>query len=158
MTADPGREEPLDDGLDDAWAQIVAGYDRQVDDAERVVQRPPTADVGETQDAGDGVDVGDAHDTGTVRSRPVPWDDEGHYVPPPPPPLPRPAGAVGAAWIGLICGPMVLLVATALGWQLPALATSACVLGFVGGVVFLILQMDDGDRDGRDGWDDGAQV
>ena len=103
-----------------------------------------------------GADVG--ADVGTaVRSRPAPWDDEGHYLPPPPPPLPRPGGAVGVAWLGVVLGPTLLLLAAALDWSMSPLLMSACVLGFVGGVVFLILQLDD-DRADADGWDDGAQI
>jgi hypothetical protein len=79
-------------------------------------------------------------------------------VPPYPPPLPRPAGIVGAAWVALLGGPVVLLVATVLGWDLPTLVTAACVVGFIVGLVYLIARMDDGKRGGPDGWDNGAQV
>ena len=123
------------DGLDDAWAQIVAGYGPEPDERAAL----------------------DAEATSGTAAEAVRHDEEGHYVPPAPPPLPRPVGVVGAAWVALLGGPSVLLVATVLGWDLPVLVTAVCVLGFVGGLVFLITQLDDG-RDEADGWDNGAQV
>lgn len=83
-------------------------------------------------------------------------ESEHHFVPPVPPPLGRPDLPTGLAWAGVLGGPVLLLVATALGWALPQLLTAACILGFIGGLVFLVATMDD--DHGRDGWDDGAQV
>ncbi|CAN5874506.1 hypothetical protein BH20ACT6_BH20ACT6_03120 [soil metagenome] len=157
-------DRPGDDGFDAAWAQIVAGYDRQVDEADRVGlnegRRDTDDPTDEAHEAGDRPGAGeDGSDVGTtVRYRAVPGDDGGHFVPPTPPPLPRPRGASGLAWIGVLGGPLVLVLTAAAHLSLPTLVTAACVLGFVGGMVFLIVQLDDGDRDGSDGWDDGAQV
>ncbi|MBA2739019.1 MAG: hypothetical protein H0U47_05110 [Nocardioidaceae bacterium] len=148
MSGDDARDE----ALDDAWARIVAGYDQQIDDADRVGHRRPSrgADDAPDEAQGAGADVETA-----LQYQPAPWDDEGHYVPPPPPPLPRPRGAAGLAWAGVAGGPLVVFVAAALGWTLSTLLMSGCVLGFVGGIVFLIMSIDD---DKRDGWDDGAQI
>jgi len=136
-----GRGDGRGDDVDDAWAKIVAGYGPEPDDRT-------------TLDA----DPGEHRHPESPRADDSQPDDEAHYVPPAPPPLPRPVGVVGAAWVALLGGPMVLLVATVLGWDLPTVVTAACVLGFVGGLVFLIAQLDDGSRDGPDGWDNGAQV
>ena len=141
-----GRGDGRGDDVDEAWAKIVAGYGPEPDDRATL-----DADPGEPQ-----------HPENPPVEDPQPDDpqpnDDGHYVPPAPPPLPRPVGVVGAAWVALLGGPIVLLVATVLGWELPTVVTAACVLGFVGGLVFLIAQLDDGSRDGPDGWDNGAQV
>jgi hypothetical protein len=157
------------DDLEVAWARIVADYDRAVDDP--VARWPIAEDVPEatvepgperTEPPGllgqDLPSVDDLPDT----SAGAPTDDsegpepEHHYVPPEPPPLGRPDLPSGIAWAGVLGGPVVLLLAAVLTWDLPGLLTAACVIGFVGGVVFLVTTMDDGR--GRDGWDDGAQV
>jgi len=177
---DAGRQEELDD----AFARIVADWDRPPDAAgaarwpvqEDLDADPPdysedTEGTEETEDTGRGVShdgsrvggftlsLGPAPGTPVApRAGAVPWDDEGHFVPPHPPPLPRPTGARGAAWVALLAGLLGLLLATILGWQLPTLLTAACIVGFVGGVAFLIVDMDDGDGTGGSGWDNGAQV
>lgn len=146
MATTDGRGDGRGDDVDEAWAKIVAGYGPEPDDRATL-----DADPGEPQ-----------HPENPPVEDPQPDDpqpnDDGHYVPPAPPPLPRPVGVVGAAWVALLGGPIVLLVATVLGWELPTVVTAACVLGFVGGLVFLIAQLDDGSRDRPDGWDNGAQV
>ena len=141
-----GRGDSRGDDVDEVWAKIVAGYGPEPDDRATL-----DADPGEPRHP----DNPPAEDPQPDDSQP---NDDGHYVPPAPPPLPRPVGVVGAAWVALLGGPIVLLVATVLGWDLPTVVTAACVLGFVGGLVFLIAQLDDGSRDGPDGWDNGAQV
>lgn len=146
MATTDGRGDGRGDDVDEVWAKIVAGYGPEPDDRATL-----DADPGEPR-----------HPESPPAEDPQPDDpqpnDDGHYVPPAPPPLPRPVGVVGAAWVALLGGPMVLLVATVLGWDLPTVVTAACVLGFVGGLVFLIAQLDDGSRNGPDGWDNGAQV
>ena len=62
----------------------------------------------------------------------------------------------GLAWAGVLGGPVLLLLATMLAWDMPRLLTAACIVGFVGGMVYLVATMDNGS--GRDGWDNGAQV
>lgn len=146
VTTPDGRGDGRGDDLDDAWAKIVAGYGPEPDDRATL-----DADPAEPRHL-------DGPPADTQPADAAPAAEEGHYVPPTPPPLPRPVGVVGAAWVALLGGPIVLLVATVLGWDLPAVVTAACVLGFVGGLVFLIAQLDDGSRDGPDGWDNGAQV
>lgn len=92
------------------------------------------------------------------RDAPAPEDpaDE-HYVPPPPPPLPKLDPVTKGAWLALFGGPLYLLIATAVGWQVSGLAAFLCVAAFVGGFVVLVLRMDSGGpRDS--GPDDGAVV
>ncbi len=159
MAPDPTRDEHPDDSpddahgesIDEAWARIVAGYERGPDEARH--PWPESEDLVAGDDDRDGTAAPQPEEP--VRAPRVGADDEGHYVPPHPPPLPRPTGLVGAAWVGLLGGPLLLLVATVLGWRLPTLLTAAAVVGFVGGLVFLIARMD---NRGPGGWDNGAQV
>lgn len=85
------------------------------------------------------------------------WEEEGHFVPPDPPPLPRPAPLRLAAWIGVLVGPVLLMVTAALRWRLPELVLGTIIVGFVGGVIYLIATMDDGPPDRYDRGD-GAVV
>lgn len=166
------------DDVEVAWARIVADYDREVTDP--VGPWPVEEDL---SDAAGESGASDRTPSGIVAAAPAPepaeedllvppgsapaaaetdgFDADGHdadhhYVPPEPPPLGRPDLPTGIAWAGVLGGPVVLLLAAALALDLPSLLTAACVIGFIGGVVFLVMTMDDGR--GRDGWDDGAQV
>ena len=172
------------DDVEVAWARIVADYDLEVDDAvrpwphqedvaaapddeataDRTGTEPPARNVGPDPVEADllgrpdeamAADL-DRWDSGKDTGRDNDKDTEHHYVPPVPPPLGRPDLPNGLAWAGVLGGPLVLLLATVLAWDMPRLLTAVCVVGFVGGMVFLVANMDDGS--GRDGWDDGAQV
>jgi hypothetical protein len=82
---------------------------------------------------------------------------EEHYVPPPPPPLPKLDPLTKGAWAGLFGGPAYLLIATAVGWTVPAVAAFCAIAAFVGGFAVLVLRM--GGEPPRDsGPDDGAVV
>jgi hypothetical protein len=82
---------------------------------------------------------------------------EDHYVPPAPPPLPKLDPITKGAWLALFGGPVYLLIATAVGWEVSGLAAFLAVAAFVGGFVVLVLRMDSGGpRDS--GPDDGAIV
>ena len=82
---------------------------------------------------------------------------EEHYFPPPPPPLPRLDPLTKGAWAALFGGPAYLLIATAVGWTVPAVAAFFAIGAFVGGFAVLVMRMGDEPRDG-DGPDDGAVV
>lgn len=76
------------------------------------------------------------------------------FVPQPPPPLPRPRDAVSrAAWLGVIAGPILLLLVVLL--DLPGVLTAAGLVAFIAGFAALIARMPDRARQ-DDGWDDGA--
>ena len=92
------------------------------------------------------------------RDTPAPEDSaEEHFVPPPPPPLPKLDPVTKGAWLALFGGPLYLLVATAVGWNVSGLAAFLAVAAFVGGFAILVLRMDNGGpRDS--GPDDGAVV
>ena len=85
-----------------------------------------------------------------------PESQEEHYFPPPPPPLPKLDPLSKGAWAALFGGPAYLLIATAVGWTVPAIAAFFAIGAFVGGFAILVLRMGD-DRNGN-GPDDGAVV
>jgi hypothetical protein len=79
-------------------------------------------------------------------------DDEGHFVPPEPPPLPTADTTAKFAWLGLIGGPVLLLLAVLLGWDMTWWLATAGVGGFLGGCVTLVARMktdDEEDDPGR---------
>ncbi len=144
------------DDLDVAWARIVADYDREIEP--QVGRWPAQEDLDDSPpDTCTAPDTEPAAMPETALDAPaLGVHDEHHFVPPEPPPLGPPDLPTGMAWGGLLGGPLLLLFSTLLAWQLPSLLTAACILGFVGGMVFLIARLGDGSD--RDGWDDGAQV
>ncbi|MCZ0989648.1 hypothetical protein [Streptomyces diastatochromogenes] len=77
-------------------------------------------------------------------------DDEGHFVPPEPPPLPTADTTAKFAWLGVVGGPILLLVAVLLGWEMTWWLTTAGVGGFLGGFATLVVRMrtDDDEDDG----------
>jgi hypothetical protein len=172
-TGSRGTSEP---DLDQAWEQIVAGFDAAT--ADPVPRWPaeedvvPAGDPADEQDGGrrDGrvirrVDVGDgsgsAHQeggegAGAESDAAEPTEaDEGHFVPPEPPPLPDLEPITRISWIGLLGGPALLLLATILGWQLTEAIVFVAVGAFVAGFATLVVRMKD--RPPTDlGGDDGA--
>ncbi|MFF1691854.1 MULTISPECIES: hypothetical protein [unclassified Streptomyces] len=79
-------------------------------------------------------------------------DDEGHFVPPEPPPLPEADVTAKFAWLAVIGGPVLMLLAVLLGWQMTWWLTTVCVGGFLGGFGTLVMRMqgdDDDDDPGR---------
>ena len=149
--------------VDAAWARIVAGYDG------------PTNPVGPWSAAED-VDGSVTPTSGgsglserLVRrsdSEPsVTWDDgwenaddpDNHYVPPPPPPLPQVDGVTRLAWLGILGGPLFILITSILGLQMESWVVFLALLAFCGGIATLVARM--GDHPSQDdGWDDGAVV
>ncbi|GAA2193086.1 MULTISPECIES: hypothetical protein [Streptomyces] len=77
-------------------------------------------------------------------------DDEGHFVPPEPPPLPTADTTAKFAWLGVIGGPVLLLLAVLLGWDMTWWLSTLGIGGFLGGFVTLVTRMrtdDDEDDD-----------
>ncbi|MER5909409.1 hypothetical protein ABT124_02630 [Streptomyces sp. NPDC001982] len=77
-------------------------------------------------------------------------DDEGHFVPPEPPPLPMADTTAKFAWLGVVGGPILLLVAVLLGWDMTWWLATLGIGGFLGGFVTLVTRMktdDDEDDD-----------
>ncbi|WP_369222217.1 hypothetical protein AB5J52_12290 [Streptomyces sp. R39] len=77
-------------------------------------------------------------------------DDEGHFVPPEPPPLPEADTTAKFAWLGVVGGPVLLLLAVVLGWDMTWWLATLGIGGFLGGFVTLVTRMktdDEGDGD-----------
>nr|WP_229858989.1 hypothetical protein [Streptomyces poonensis] len=77
-------------------------------------------------------------------------DGEGHFVPPEPPPLPATDATARFAWLGVVGGPVLLLLAVLLGWDMTWWLTTLGIGGFLGGFATLVMRMKDGDEDDDD--------
>ncbi|MEU2245826.1 hypothetical protein [Streptomyces sp. NPDC019224] len=73
-------------------------------------------------------------------------DDEGHFVPPEPPPLPEADVTAKFAWLAVVGGPVLMLLAVLLSWEMTWWLTTVCVGGFLGGFVTLVARMNPGDE------------
>jgi len=151
------------DDVDETFARIVADYDALAErDAD--VPWPASEDVDEsTVAAAEPVAPqrpaalpAETSATDPLNS-PATWDDEGHFVPPTPPPLPRPEPRTLLAWVGTLGAPVAFVFAAMTGLVLPRLLTGALILGFVAGVVWLIVTISRSDDERYDP-DDGAVV
>ncbi|MBN0043855.1 hypothetical protein JS756_06980 [Streptomyces actuosus] len=165
---------PFDEAA--AWAAIVAGYGKEPPDPpgskpfrsveDLALPEPePEADEPEKQPDGKGgrpvTPLG-----GSVSFAPgvgprdyslpetsdddLDEDDEGHFEPPEPPPLPESDTTARFAWLGVIGGPVLLLLAVLLGWDMTWWLTTLCIGGFLGGFATLVMRMRTDDEDGDD--------
>ena len=83
-------------------------------------------------------------------------DPHDHFVPPEPPRGPRLDWISRIAWLGLIGGPLLLILAAVLDFGTGRITTIA-VVGFIGGFLTLVVRMKDRLPPGDSG-DDGAVV
>jgi hypothetical protein len=77
-------------------------------------------------------------------------DDEGHFVPPEPPPLPTADATAKFAWLAVIGGPILLLLAVLLGWEMTWWLATLGIGGFLGGFATLVMRMRTDDEDDDD--------
>ncbi|WP_328683849.1 hypothetical protein [Streptomyces sp. NBC_00343] len=77
-------------------------------------------------------------------------DDEGHFVPPEPPPLPDADTTAKFAWLGVIGGPILLLLAVLLSWDMTWWLATIGIGGFLGGFGTLVMRMRTDEEDGDD--------
>jgi hypothetical protein len=84
-------------------------------------------------------------------------DDADRFIPPPPPPLPKLEPYQQLAWVGLVGGPVLLLVSVLFSIALPVWMSMATVIAFIGGFVTLVATMEDR-IDPDDDSDNGAVV
>ncbi|MGW0826432.1 hypothetical protein [Streptomyces sp. NPDC002845] len=77
-------------------------------------------------------------------------DDEGHFVPPEPPPLPEADVTTKFAWLAVLGGPLLLLLAVLLGWEMTWWLTTLSIGGFLGGFAALVIRMKGDDEDDDD--------
>ncbi|MEV5984086.1 hypothetical protein AB0L85_03610 [Streptomyces sp. NPDC052051] len=176
---DSGREDrepdekdvPADE--DAVWAAIVAGYGeeppdppgakpfRSVEDLALLEPEPgeKTDDgakggqpLGSSVSFAPGVGMAGPRDYTPKEPSDGDFDaaDEGHFVPPEPPPLPAADTTAKFAWLGVIGGPILLLVAVLLGWEMTWWLTLLGIGGFLGGFVTLVTRMRTDDEDDDD--------
>jgi hypothetical protein len=123
---------------DEAWRAIVENYgDRAELDSDEVAVPEP------------------APEPFAVPAELAGVHDEERFVPPPPPPLPHVPRDRLIAWVGLFGSPTVLLTALVLGIHLASPIGYLLVAAFIGGFVYLVVQMP---RGPHDPWDDGARL
>lgn len=84
--------------------------------------------------------------------------DEGHFVPPEPPPLPAADTTAKFAWLGVLGGPVLLLLAVLLGWEMTWWLATVGIGGFLGGFATLVMRMRTDDEDDEDEPGRGAVV
>jgi hypothetical protein len=137
------------DRIDAAWEDIVAGF--------HTAEPPPRPDV-----EGSGLSQRLVREHTEPPEQPLPGapvpgprdyivedDDEG-FTPPPPPPMPRPRDRFDAfAWIGLIGGPLAIILAFVLG--LGGWVAAAGFAAFTAGFVTLVARSPDRRHEGDDG-------
>jgi hypothetical protein len=149
---------------DAIWAEIVASFDRDTATEDTETPWPEEENLSRTADQDDEASQDRSGKLPTARViQPAAEDDEfpddededededEHFVPPAPPPLPNVDSATKGAWIALFSGPLYLLLAAILGWQVPGWVAFVAVAAFVGGFVYLVLRMGDDPRDPDDG-------
>ncbi|QDY76361.1 hypothetical protein [Streptomyces qinzhouensis] len=76
--------------------------------------------------------------------------DEGHFVPPEPPPLPEADVTAKFAWLAVVGGPVLMLIAVLLQWDMTWWLTTLSVGGFLGGFATLVARMADDDEEDED--------
>ena len=132
---------------DETWKAIVDNYGDRVEIESEEIDTP----------------VELASEPRSVSEPEASWDDpypdsdwsSDRFVPPTPPPLPTPTTDRLIAWSGVFGSPVVLLVCLVFGIDLPQLVAYLLVASFVGGFLYLVVQMPRGPRDPDD---DGAQL
>jgi len=133
-----------------AWQQIVSGFSATASEPEQDSAPSLAADEPRGPDPR-------AADPPVREPHPLVSDDDEHFTPEPPPPPPDLDVVSRLAWAGVFGGPLVMLSSAMLSWAPPRGLVLLCVLGFIGGMVTLVLRMKD--RPPRDGGgDDGAVV
>jgi hypothetical protein len=159
VTPDPRPEDP-DHGLDydAAFAEIVAHWEPEEPSAGQTSTDHAVPDVPEPVPEPEPELRADPRPEPSERgAEPLPWDDEGHFVPPPPPPLPTVEPPRRLAWAGLLGTPVVALVLVVLHVTIPGWMALFLVAAFVGGFGYLVATMRPRPPDGWSG-DDGAVV
>ncbi len=149
------------------WAQIVAGFDQPMttpvapwpanEDIDDEAEKPEPDPVAEREawlrstrvraDSLNALPGDDDQSDDDAWAAPVRAadDEEDRFVPPTPPPLPRLEPYKQLAWVGVLGGPLLLLLAVLFGIGLPTYVAVLAVGGFVGGFVTLVATMDDRD-------------
>ncbi|MET9466235.1 hypothetical protein ABZY44_15820 [Streptomyces sp. NPDC006544] len=89
------------------------------------------------------------HSLADPEDSPAAAKDEGHFVPPEPE-LPEADATSKFAWLAVVGGPVLLLLAVLLQWEMTWWLTTLGVGGFLGGFATLVARMSAGDEDDDD--------
>ena len=133
-------DRPSDTDVDAAFAEIVAGWEREHGHTEWPADTPSESAAEPADDV--------ANDE--------PLEDEGHFVPPEPPPLPRPRPQTIGAVALFLFGVVLLVVPSLLGFSADA-SLAVGLLAMSGSIAWLIARLRQGPPTDS-GWDDGAQL
>ncbi|MEU1279064.1 hypothetical protein [Streptomyces sp. NPDC005805] len=175
---DADREpQPIDEEA--AWAAIVAGYgeepvdppgakpfksvedlallEAETNDApedrpseEPAGKSPEASPLGSSVTFAPGVAGPRDYSVAEPAEEDLDESDEGHFVPPEPPPLPEADVTAKFAWLAVIGGPVLMLIAVLLQWDMTWWLTTLCVGGFLGGFATLVARMSSGDDEDDD--------
>jgi hypothetical protein len=144
---EPGTGKPGKPGGPVAPAQGTAGGAAEA--ARRAARRGPRHRLT------DGTSLpGDEPGSGAYEAH-EPDDDRERFVPPEAPPITSTDLVSRLAWLGVLGGPLCLLVAALISHALPAIVVLLTLAAFIGGFVTLVLRLP---RDRGDDGDDGAVV
>ncbi|WP_443071292.1 hypothetical protein [Streptomyces sp. NBC_01465] len=174
MAENDAEREPQPIDEEAAWAAIVAGYGEEPtdpagtkpfksvedlalleDDVNETPEAAPKPDKPEKPALGSSVvfapGVGGPRDFSVAEPKDDDLDDsdEGHFVPPDPE-LPEADVTAKFAWLAVVGGPVLLLLAVLLGWEMTWWLTVLGVGGFLGGFATLVARMKHDDEDGDD--------
>lgn len=165
-----GGVPPLDEEA--AWAAIVAGYGQEPadppgarpfrpienlllpeEDVKPAAAEPdPPAALGSSVVFAPGVGMAGPRDHSLADPDTSPGaeaKDEGHFVPPEPE-LPEADATSKFAWLAVVGGPVLLLLAVLLQWEMTWWLTTLGIGGFLGGFATLVARMSQGDEDDDD--------
>jgi hypothetical protein len=139
-----------------AWREIVEHYGERpvLDDA---ASRRDADDAMAAEEAGAREPLpADLADDDEVEAREEAIAAAERFRPPPPPPFPRPrTWQRGLAWSGIFVAPALALLIGLLSIYVVPLVGWLLVAWFVGGFLYLVLEMP---RAPRDPWDDGSRI
>ena len=76
--------------------------------------------------------------------------EEGHFVPPEPPPLPEADVTAKFAWLAVVGGPVLMLLAVLMQWEMTWWLTTLSIGGFMGGFATLVARMPHDDEEDDD--------
>jgi hypothetical protein len=145
-------DRPPDTDVDAAFAEIVAGWEREYGHTEWPASESVVEPVVEpaVEPEPDEAQVSSPAEEDDVT------EDEGHFVPPEPPPLPRPQPQTIGAVALFLFGVVLLAVPSLLDFS----SDASLVLGLLamsGSIAWLIARLRQGPPTDS-GWDDGAQL
>ncbi|MGN6162388.1 MAG: hypothetical protein ACTHOG_11905 [Marmoricola sp.] len=126
---------------DEAWASIVENFGERAHLADDELTRPPSPLIQPEPEPEPSPD----HD-----------DPVEHYIPPAVPKVGLADGPRGAAWLGLLGGPALFLIAVLSGMTIPNWLALFAVVAFLVSIGYLIATMER--REDQDPWDDGSRV